>query len=189
VGEAQTTAPVITAPVIAGATSVSGIAVAGSSVILSIGGTAQPAVTASGTGAWTVTGLTAITAGQSLTATAQTTGETVSASSTVVIVGEAQTPSPTQTSVHYGGGSGRTDYWVQSGNTEDNGNTGPAPPQAISNPTPLPTVQQTVSDPVTASSTEPPLPTDTPKSGLDAVPALGAIALCGAIYLFRKNKN
>jgi hypothetical protein len=75
------------------------------------------------------------------------------------------------------------------------GYTGPAPTQVISNPTLLPTVQPTVSSPVNASAagtstfTAPPLPTNTPRSGLDAVPVLGALGLCGVIFLFRKNGN
>jgi hypothetical protein len=75
------------------------------------------------------------------------------------------------------------------------GYTGPAPTQVISNPTLLPTVQPIVSSPVNASAagtstfTAPPLPTNTPRSGLDAVPVLGALGLCGVIFLFRKNGN
>ena len=55
--------------------------------------------------------------------------------------------------------------------------------------TPLTAVQQsmvTVSSTAPPTTTEPPLPANTPWSGLDAVPVLGAFTLCGAIFLFRK---
>ncbi|MGA2104246.1 hypothetical protein [Methanoregula sp.] len=35
--------------------------------------------------------------------------------------------------------------------------------------------------------TIPPMPTNAPKTGLDAVPVLGAIGLCGVIFLLWKN--
>ncbi len=52
----------------------------------------------------------------------------------------------------------------------------------------------TASDPVTAAATPSPaytqpLPTNTPKSGIDAIPVIGALGLCGVIVLFRKNGN
>ena len=98
------------------------------------------------------------------------------------------TPTPAPASANSGGQS-RTDYWAQSGNSEDYRYTGPAPTPLIANPTPLPSVQQTASAPVTPSATAPPLPTNTPRSGLDAVPVIGALGLCGAIFLFWKNGN
>ncbi|MGB7993179.1 hypothetical protein [Methanoregula sp.] len=56
-------------------------------------------------------------------------------------------------------------------------------------------MQQTANDPVTGAATpspadtQPPLPTNTPKSGIDAIPVIGALGLCGAIFLFLKNGN
>jgi hypothetical protein len=46
--------------------------------------------------------------------------------------------------------------------------------------------QQTVNVQVTTVATVLPLTTNTPKSGIDAVPVLGALGLCGVIVLFRK---
>jgi hypothetical protein len=95
--------------------------------------------------------------------------------------------SPTHHGQSVGGG--------QPPSSGSSGYTGPAPTQVISNPTLLPTIQPTVSSPVNASAagtstfTAPPLPTNTPKSGLDAVPVIGAMCLCGVIFLFRKNGN
>ena len=86
-----TASPTIELPVVAGATSVSGTAPAGASVVLSVDGTAQPAVTASANGAWTVSGLfPALAAGQTLAATAQTAGESVSVAQTATVVAQAQ---------------------------------------------------------------------------------------------------
>ncbi|MFA6363813.1 hypothetical protein, partial [Methanoregula sp.] len=70
--------------------------------------------------------------------------------------------------------------------SSDLGYTGPAPTQATLAPTKQKT---TVSSSATPSHTFtiPPLPTNTPRSGLDALPVLGALGLCGAIFLFRKN--
>jgi len=91
------------------------------------------------------------------------------------------TPTPTPTP-HYGHqavGGGQP-------SSSDLGYTGPAPTQATLAPTKQKT---TVSSSVTPSHTFtiPPLPTNTPRSGLDALPVLGALGLCGAIFLFRKN--
>jgi hypothetical protein len=68
--------------------------------------------------------------------------------------------------------------------------TGPAPTQVSSNPAPVPSpaVFHTL-EPAVPTSTLPPLPTNTPRSGLDAVLTLGAIGLCGVMFLFRKNGN
>ncbi|EET89493.1 Fibronectin type III domain protein [Clostridium carboxidivorans P7] len=79
----QTAAPVITGTPTAGDTSISGTAEAGSSVILSVGGVAKPAVTAVG-GIWTVSGLT-LTAGQSISVTAQASGKTISSAATATV--------------------------------------------------------------------------------------------------------
>ena len=84
--------------------------------------------------------------------------------------------------------SAGTFYWANTGNTGESGYTGPAPTPIMKNPTIVPTVQPTVSDPVTATATIPPLPTNTPH-GIDAIPALGALGMCGFIFLFRKNGN
>ena len=100
---------------------------------------------------------------------------------------------PTPTTAQSSHGSS-TDYWINNGNTgTTSGYTGPASTPAPARPTLAPAVQQTVSEPVTAqvtaSDTVPPVPTNTPKSGLDAIPVLGAIGLCGVIVLFQKNGN
>jgi PGF-pre-PGF domain-containing protein len=47
-------------------------------------------------------------------------------------------------------------------------------PPSTRNPTPAPTL---------------PVTTTTPRAGLDVLPVLGAIALCGLVFLFRKNGN
>lgn len=107
----------------------------------------------------------------------------------IITSGEVQTPAAK------GGHSAGTDYWVQSGNTESSGYTGSAPTQVKSSSTPAPMIKPTVNDPITVAATQspvyvpPPLPTNTPKSGIDAVPVLGALGLCGAVFLFRKNRN
>jgi hypothetical protein len=44
-------------------------------------------------------------------------------------------------------------------------------------------------DPITTVATISPLPTNTAKSGIDAIPVIGALSLCGVIVLFRKNGN
>ena len=59
----------------------------------------------------------------------------------------------------------------------------------VGQPTQMPTQQPTVNQPALASTSIPPLPTNTPKSGIDAIPVMGAIGLCGVIVLFRKNRD
>jgi hypothetical protein len=71
------TPTITTTPIYGGVTtSVSGTAVANASIVLSIKGTAQPAVTANG-GNWTVSGLT-LTSGDTISVTAQAPGEAIS---------------------------------------------------------------------------------------------------------------
>ncbi|MGB7993085.1 beta strand repeat-containing protein [Methanoregula sp.] len=79
------------------------------------------------------------------------------------------------------------------------GYTGPSPTQSGGSPTQMPTVKPAVvtptivtpvaTAPVTTVATMASLPTNTPKTGLDMVPTLGALGLCGAIFLFQKNRN
>jgi len=103
-------------------------------------------------------------------------------------------PTPTPTTAQSSHGSS-TDYWINTGNTgTTSGYTGPASTPAPASPTSAPTVMSTASDPVTAAATPSPaytqpLPTNTPKSGIDAIPVIGALGLCGVIVLFRKNGN
>ncbi|MFM7637651.1 MAG: beta strand repeat-containing protein, partial [Crocinitomicaceae bacterium] len=78
-------APVITGPICPGATSVSGTGVAGSSVVLSVGGVAQAAVTVDGSGNWTRS-VASLSAGNSLTATQTVTGCVSAASSAYVVI-------------------------------------------------------------------------------------------------------
>jgi hypothetical protein len=95
--------------------------------------------------------------------------------------------------------SAGTVYWENTGNTgTSTGYTGPSTTPAAGSPTQMPTAAHptvmptqppTVNQPALASTTIPPLPTNTPKSGIDAVPVIGAIGLCGVIVLFRKNGN
>src|SRR5208337_941846 len=47
-------------------------------------------------------------------------------------------------------------------------------PSSTQKPTPAPTL---------------PVTTTTPRAGLDVLPVFGAIALCGLVFLFRKNGN
>jgi hypothetical protein len=71
---------------------VSGTAADGASVILTVGGAAQPAVTADpATGAWTVS-VSGLTNGETLSATAQVTGDTVSNAATATVT--VQNPVP-----------------------------------------------------------------------------------------------
>ena len=79
-----TDTPVITGPVRAGETSVSGTAEAGASVVLTLEGTPEPAVVATG-GAWTVTGLT-LAVDDVISVTALTTGKTISAAATTTVL-------------------------------------------------------------------------------------------------------
>jgi hypothetical protein len=118
-------------------------------------------------------------------ATIRTTVDNQSVNTVISIIPPPLPPTPTP-APH--GGGGRTDYWITSGNTEETGYTGPSPTQALPDPAPVPTAQP-VSDPVTASATIPQLPTNTPHAGLDAVPTVGALVLCGVIFLFRKDGN
>jgi hypothetical protein len=71
------------------------------------------------------------------------------------------------------------------------GYTGPAPTNAVSNPAPAlsPAVLHTLEPATEPTSTLPPLPANTPRSGLDEVPVIGALGLCGVIFLFRQNGN
>jgi hypothetical protein len=81
----QTPTPIITTPVYAGATSVSGTSVASASIVLTVGSeTAQPAVTANGSGDWTVNGLT-LTSGEVISVTAQALGDAVSNPATATV--------------------------------------------------------------------------------------------------------
>ncbi len=73
----QTATPVIAA-VIDGTTSVSGTAVAGSSISLTVNGGPAPTATADSSGNWTVTGLTPLTAYSIIDVTATAPGEAVS---------------------------------------------------------------------------------------------------------------
>jgi hypothetical protein len=91
------------------------------------------------------------------------------------------TPAP----VHYGhqavGGG-------QPSSSGSSGYIGPAPTRVSSDPAsmPQPVVVHTI-EPADPPTTLPPLPTNTPRSGIDAVPVIGALGLCGAIVLSRKN--
>jgi len=121
-----------------------------------------------------------------------TTSPTVTPTSTPTI-SPTITPKPTAATSHP---HAATAYWVNTGNTgTTSGYTGPATTPAPVKPTQVSTVQPIVSDPVTAAATpspaytEPPLPTNTPKSGINAIPVIGALGLCGVIVLFRKNGN
>jgi YVTN family beta-propeller protein len=80
----RTTAPVITTPVYAGSTSVSGTATAGARVVLTYNGVRQAAVTATG-GTWTVTVL-ALTTTDTLSSTAWVSPNRMSAPVTATVV-------------------------------------------------------------------------------------------------------
>jgi parallel beta-helix repeat protein len=105
-------------------------------------------------------------------------------------------PTPTPTPVPHAHSAG-TCYWCSGSGSSGSGSgyTSTSSTPAPANPTPMPTMQQTVNVPVTVPATpspvytEPPLPTNTPKSGIDAVPVICALGLCGVIFLFRKNEN
>jgi hypothetical protein len=84
-GTTQTVAPTINGTPIAGDTSVSGTAIAGANVVLSVNEIAQPAVTVDSNGNWTVSGLT-LASGDSISVTAQVAGEAVSNADTVTVV-------------------------------------------------------------------------------------------------------
>ncbi|MGA2104449.1 MAG: hypothetical protein ABSG06_03555 [Methanoregula sp.] len=139
---------------------------------------------------------TTFTAGAILgTATVNATVDAQNVSAIIVI---ANTPAPISTKSHSAG----TCYWCtgSSSSGSSSGYTGPSTTQAITNPTQMPTVVQPTLQPTVINTinqsaaaslapAEPPLPTNTPKSGIDAVPVLGALGLCGAICLVRKNGN
>jgi alpha-tubulin suppressor-like RCC1 family protein/uncharacterized protein YjdB len=80
-----TQSPTITSPVYAGTTSVSGTSVVDASIVLYDGATQIGSAISDANGTWTVTGLT-LTTGDSLTATALASGDTVSPPSPAVIV-------------------------------------------------------------------------------------------------------
>jgi hypothetical protein len=84
-----TTTPVITAPICAGATSVSGTSTEANGTVITVfrGGVSQGTTTVSGS-AWTVTGLT-LAANNTITATAQASGKCVSTTSSPVTAGAA----------------------------------------------------------------------------------------------------
>jgi len=104
----QTVTPIITGTLTAGSVSVSGTAVAGANVVLSVNGTAQPSVTADGNGNWTVVGLTLAT-GNIISVTAQVSGDTVSNAATATVVAvAAQTVTPTTSETP---NSGYTSGW------------------------------------------------------------------------------
>ncbi|WP_425801135.1 amino acid permease [Desulfitobacterium sp. Sab5] len=79
----QTISPVISRAVTAADTAVSGKAPSGSSVVFSVNGAAQTAVVATG-GNWTVSGLI-LAQGDSISATAQSVGETMSTATTITV--------------------------------------------------------------------------------------------------------
>jgi hypothetical protein len=97
------------------------------------------------------------------------------------------TPTTTPTPAHHGQAVGGG----QSDNSGVSGYTGPAPTNAVFNPAPAPSpaVLHTLEPAAEPTSTLPTLPTNTPRSGLDEVPVIGALAVCGVIFLFRKNGN
>jgi hypothetical protein len=82
--EAQTPTPVITTPIHAGATSVSGTSADSASISLTYNGGKAQTTTASSKGAWTVTGLTLV-AGKTISVTAQVKGDTVSKPATATV--------------------------------------------------------------------------------------------------------
>jgi amino acid transporter len=79
----QTAVPVISGLITAADTTVSGTALSGASIVLSINGKPQPAVVAAN-GSWIVAGLT-LTKGDSISVTAQSNGETISAPVTIEV--------------------------------------------------------------------------------------------------------
>jgi len=112
---AATTTPVITTPVYAGATSVTGTATAGASIVLKINGVRQTAVTATG-GTWTVT-VPALATTDTLSATAWLSPNRMSAPVTATVTA-APTPTPTPTPTPAS----------QSDGGSDNSNQAPAAP-------------------------------------------------------------
>ncbi|MCZ8515065.1 amino acid permease [Paenibacillus filicis] len=88
----QTEEPVISGTITAADITVSGKAPSGASVVLSINGVAQTAVTATG-GNWTVFGLT-LAQGDFISVTAQSAGETMSTAATKIVAPAPQTVVP-----------------------------------------------------------------------------------------------
>jgi hypothetical protein len=84
-----TPAPSINTPVYAGATSVSGAAAPDDGISLDVSGAVYTATTGAN-GTWTVGGLPALTAGETISVTAQAAGETVSPAQTTTVVGQAE---------------------------------------------------------------------------------------------------
>ena len=111
----QTPTPTIDTPVYAGVASVSGTAADDAQVVLEIvNGTAtsvQPAVYADGSGDWTVSGLS-LTAGETISVTAQINGDTVSSAATATVLAS---PNAHNTG---GGGGGGIVYYTPSVETE-----------------------------------------------------------------------
>ena len=96
----QTAAPVIAGTITSADTTVTGRAPSDSSVILSVNGIAQAAVTATG-GNWTVAGLT-LAQGDTVSVTAQSAGETVSIpATTTVAAAPLETAQPVISGVVY----------------------------------------------------------------------------------------
>jgi len=87
VGVVFSDAPVVTAPILAGATTVSGTSTEadGTTILLYVNSTERGSTTVTG-GAWTVNGLPTLFSGQHITATAQAPGEEVSDLSAPVVV-------------------------------------------------------------------------------------------------------
>jgi hypothetical protein len=84
--EPVTATPTIYTPIYTNQTSISGTAVAGSSVVLTINSTPLTAVTADPSGFWIVNGLTLTSdAGDTVSATALATGDTISAAATTTV--------------------------------------------------------------------------------------------------------
>jgi len=83
--QAQTPTPVITTPIHAGATSVSGTSADSASISLTYNGGKAQTTTASSKGAWTVTGLATLVAGKAISVTAQVKGDTVSKPATATV--------------------------------------------------------------------------------------------------------
>ncbi len=101
---AQTPTPTIATPIYSGSTSVSGTATAGASIELTVNSGAAQAATANASGNWTVSSLSALQTNDSISVTAQVTGDTVSAAATATVqAASAQTPTPTIATPIYAG--------------------------------------------------------------------------------------
>ena len=85
-----TAAPTISTPICSGATTISGTSAANASVIVTVNGVAQTPVTANGSGNWSAT-VSPLTASQSITATAQVSGQCVSSNSNSVTISASPT--------------------------------------------------------------------------------------------------